>query len=128
MAVEHKAINLAQGFPDFNCSDELLELVHHYQKKGFNQYAPTTGVPKLRKAISEKIEKLYNRHYDVEEEITVTAGATQALYTSISSVVRTGDEVIIIEPAYDSYVPDVTSNGGVPVYVPLNRDDFSYNW
>lgn len=128
MAVEHKAINLAQGFPDFNCSDELLELVHHYQKKGFNQYAPTTGVPKLRQAISEKIENLYNHHYDVEKEITVTAGATQALYTAISSVVRAGDEVIIIEPAYDSYVPDVTSNGGVPIYVPLNQDDFSYNW
>ncbi len=128
MAVEHKAINLAQGFPDFNCSDELLELVHHYQKKGFNQYAPTSGVPKLRKAISEKIEKLYNRHYDVEKEITVTAGATQALYTAISSVVRAGDEVIIIEPAYDSYVPGVTSNGGVPIYVSLNQDEFSYNW
>jgi methionine aminotransferase len=128
MAVEYNAINLAQGFPDFNCSEELLELVHHYQIKGFNQYAPTAGVPKLRKAISEKIEKLYNRHYDVEKEITVTAGATQALYTAISSVVRTGDEAIIIEPAYDSYLPDVTSNGGVPVPISLNKSDFSYNW
>jgi len=128
MAVEHNAINLAQGFPDFNCDDELLELVHHFQKKGFNQYAPMQGVLNLRKSISEKIEKLYGRHYDFENEITVTAGATQALYTAITSVVEAGDEVIIFEPAYDSYVPDILSNGGIPVYVPLNPKDYSYNW
>jgi methionine transaminase len=128
MAVEHNAINLAQGFPDFNCDEELLELVHHFQKKGFNQYAPMQGVPNLRKAISEKIEKLYGRRYDFENEITVTAGATQALYTAITSVVKAGDEVIIFEPAYDSYVPDILSNGGMPVYVSLNQDDYSYDW
>lgn len=128
MAVEYKAINLAQGFPDFNCNEELLELVHHFQKIGFNQYAPMQGVPNLRKIISEKIEKLYNRHYDFENEITVTAGATQALYTAITSVVVPGDEVILFEPAYDSYVPDILSNGGVPVYIPLNPNDYSYNW
>jgi methionine transaminase len=128
MAVENNAINLAQGFPDFNCNEELLELVHHFQKKGFNQYAPMQGVPNLRKTISEKIEKLYGRRYDFENEITVTAGATQALYTAITSVVEAGDEVIIFEPAYDSYVPDILSNGGIPVYVPLNPKDYSYNW
>ncbi len=128
MAVDYNAINLAQGFPDFNCSDELLELVHHYQKEGFNQYAPSTGVPKLRKAISEKIEKLYNNYYDAETEITVTAGATQAIYTAITSVVKAGDEVIVIEPAYDCYIPDIASNGGIPVPVSLNQDDFSINW
>ena len=128
MAVEHNAINLAQGFPDFNGDEELLELVHHFQKKGFNQYAPMQGVPNLRKAISEKIEKLYGRRYDFENEITVTAGATQALYTAITSVVKAGDEVIIFEPAYDSYVPDILSNGGMPVYVSLNQDDYSYDW
>jgi methionine aminotransferase len=128
MAVEHNAINLAQGFPDFNCDEELLDLVHHFQKKGFNQYAPMQGVPNLRKAISEKIEKHSGRHYDFENEITVTAGATQALYTAITSVVEAGDEVIIFEPAYDSYVPDILSNGGIPVYVPLNPEDYSYNW
>ena len=128
MAVEHKAINLAQGFPDFNCNEELLELVHHFQKKGFNQYAPMQGVPNLRKTISEKIEKLYDRHYDFENEITITAGATQALYTAITSVVVAGDEVILFEPAYDSYVPDILSNRGVPVYIPLNTNDYSYNW
>lgn len=128
MAIEHNAINLAQGFPDWNCDDELLELVHHFQKNGFNQYAPMQGVPKLRTAISEKIEKLYGRRYDNENEITVTAGATQALYTSITSVVNTGDEVIVFEPAYDSYVPDILSNGGIPVFIPLNPYDYSYNW
>lgn len=128
MAVEHNAINLAQGFPDFNCDEELLELVSYFQKKGFNQYAPMQGVPNLRKAISEKIKKIYGRRYDFEKEITVTAGATQALYTAITSVVIRGDEVILFEPAYDSYVPDILSNGGIPVYIPLNPKDYSYDW
>jgi len=86
------------------------------------------GVQKLRKQISKKIEKLYRRLYDVENEITVTAGATQAIYTAITTVVQPGDEVIIIEPAYDSYVPGVKASGGIPVYVKLNPDDFSYDW
>ena len=128
MAVDYKAINLAQGFPDFNCDDELLGLVHHYQEKGFNQYAPMPGVPVLRTAISEKIEKLYGKYYNPETEITVTSGATQALYTAITSVVKTGDEVIVFEPVYDSYVPDILSNGGKPVYIPLNPNDYTYDW
>ncbi len=128
MAVNHNAINLAQGFPDFNCNEELLELVHHFQKKGYNQYAPMQGVLNLRKSISEKIEKLYGKLYDFENEITITAGATQALFTAITSVVEPGDEVILFEPAYDSYVPDILSNGGIPVYIPLNPNDYSYNW
>jgi methionine aminotransferase len=128
MAVEHKSINLAQGFPDFNCDVELLELVTYFQKKGFNQYAPMQGIPNLRKAISEKIKKLYGRNYDFDKEITITAGATQALYTAITSVVKKGDEVILFEPAYDSYVPDVLSNGGIPIYIPLHPKDYSYNW
>ena len=128
MALDYNAINLAQGFPDFNCSEELLELVAYYQKKGFNQYAPMAGVPVLRKEIARKIEKLYGRKYDENKEITVTAGATQAIYTAITTVVRPGDEVIIIEPAYDSYVPGVKSNGGIPVFVSLNPEDYTYNW
>ncbi len=128
MAADYNAINLAQGFPDFNCDDELLELVQHYQEKGFNQYAPMPGVPVLRKAISKKIEKLYNKHYNPETEITVTSGATQALYTAITSIVKKGDEVIVFEPVYDSYVPDILSNGGKPVYIPLNPKDYSYDW
>jgi methionine transaminase len=128
LAVEHNAINLAQGFPDFNCDKELLELVNQFQVKGFNQYAPMQGVLVLRKAISEKIEKLYGKHYDFENEITITAGATQALFTAITSVVERGDEVILFEPAYDSYIPDILTNGGIPVYIPLNPEDYSYNW
>jgi methionine aminotransferase len=128
MAVEHNAINLAQGFPDFNCNEELLELVHHFQKSGYNQYAPMQGVPELRKAISQKIENLYHRHYNFDSEITITAGATQALYTSITSVVKSGDEVIVFEPAYDSYIPDILSNGALPIYVPLSQKNYSYNW
>jgi methionine aminotransferase len=128
MAADYNAINLAQGFPNFNCDDELLELVQSYQQKGFNQYAPMPGVPVLRKAISKKIEKIYNKYYNPETEITVTSGATQALYTAITSVVKTGDEVIVFEPVYDSYVPDIISNGGKPVYIPLNPKDYSYDW
>ncbi|MCW8806194.1 MAG: methionine aminotransferase [Ignavibacteriaceae bacterium] len=128
LAVEHNAINLAQGFPDFNCDKELLELVNQFQVKGFNQYAPMQGVLVLRKAILEKIEKLYGKHYDFENEITITAGATQALFTAITSVVERGDEVILFEPAYDSYIPDILTNGGIPVYIPLNPEDYSYNW
>jgi len=107
MAVEYKAINLAQGFPDFNCDPELLELVAYFQQKGFNQYAPMQGVTQLRKSISEKIKRIYGRVYNFENEITITAGATQALYTAITSIVKTGDEVLVFEPAYDSYVPDI---------------------
>ena len=128
MALDYKAINLAQGFPDFNCNEELLKLVSYYQEKGFNQYAPMAGVPVLRREISGKIEKLHSRKYDENKEITVTAGATQAIYTAITTVVQPGDEVIIIEPAYDSYVPGVKSNGGIPVFVSLNPKDYSYNW
>lgn len=128
MASEYNAINLAQGFPDFNCSNELLRLVNHYQKKGFNQYAPMPGVPKLREQISILIKKLYGKTYDKDSELTVTAGATQAVYTAITATVQTGDEVIIIEPAYDSYVPGVKAAGGIPVFVKLNPQDYSYNW
>ncbi len=128
MSNEHNAINLSQGFPDFNCPDELIELVHHYQKKGFNQYAPMQGVLALRNEISKKIEKLHGRLYDPETEITITAGATQALFTAISCLVNKGDEVIIFEPAYDSYVPAIQVNGGIPVFVPLKKKDFSIDW
>ncbi|MBS4036238.1 MAG: aminotransferase class I/II-fold pyridoxal phosphate-dependent enzyme [Ignavibacterium sp.] len=128
MAYEYDAINLSQGFPDFNCPDELIELVHYYQKKGFNQYAPMQGVLSLRSEISKKIEKLHGSFYNPETEITITAGATQALFTAISCIVNKGDEVIVFEPAYDSYVPVIQANGGKPVFVPLNKDDYSIDW
>ncbi len=128
MALEQNAINLSQGFPDFNCSEELLDLVDYYMRKGFNQYAPMQGIPVLRHRISEKIKKLYGRKYDAETEINITAGATQAIYTVASTVINPGDEVILFEPAYDSYLPSIKLNGGVPVLIPLNKNDFSINW
>ena len=128
MANDYNAINLSQGFPDFNCSDELLERVAYYQSKGFNQYAPMPGVLNLRKKISEKIEKIYGRRYNPDTEIVVTAGGTQALYTAITAVVSNGDEVIILEPAYDSYAPAVLINGGVPIYISLSKKDYSIDW
>lgn len=128
MAAEYKAINLSQGFPDFNCSEELIELVHKFMKEGMNQYAPMPGLPSLRKIISDKILKLYKADYNFETEITITAGATQALYTAISAVIHSGDEVIIIEPAYDSYVPAVVVNGGVPIYSEMTAGEFKINW
>jgi methionine transaminase len=128
MANDYNAINLSQGFPDFNCSDELLERVAFYQSKGFNQYAPMPGVLSLRKKISKKFEKFYGRKYNPDSEIVVTAGATQALYTAITAVVAPGDEVIILEPAYDSYAPAVLINGGVPIYIPLTKKDYSIDW
>ncbi len=128
MANEYNAINLSQGFPDFNCSDYLIELVNHYMKKGFNQYAPMPGTIELRKQIAVKVKHDYGREYNFENEITITAGATQALYTAFSTIINKGDEVIIFEPAYDSYIPAVIANGGVPVTIKLNQNDFSIPW
>ena len=128
MANEYNAINLSQGFPDFNCAEELLERVAFYQSNGFNQYAPMPGVQILRKKISKKIQKIYGKYYNPDKEITVTAGGTQALYTAISAVVFPGDEVIILEPAYDSYAPAVLINGGNPIYISLTKDNFRIPW
>jgi methionine transaminase len=128
MAMDYSAINLSQGFPDFNCSDQLIELVNHFMKKGFNQYAPMQGMAELRKQISLKVKHDYGREYNFEKEITITAGATQALYTAFSSIITMGDEVMIFEPAYDSYIPAIIANGGIPVPIRLNRNDFSFPW
>jgi methionine aminotransferase len=127
MAIDYNALNLSQGFPDFNCSDELIMLVNKYQRKGFNQYAPMPGVPIFREKIAAKIKGLYNREYNYENEITVTAGATQALFTAITAFIKKDDEVIIIEPAYDSYAPVVIMSGGIPKFVSM-ESDFSFNW
>ncbi|MBK7629578.1 MAG: aminotransferase class I/II-fold pyridoxal phosphate-dependent enzyme [Ignavibacteriales bacterium] len=128
MANDYGAINLSQGFPDFNCSDQLIELVNHFMKKGFNQYSPMPGTTELRKQISKKIKHDYGRVYNFKNEITVTAGATQALYTAFSVFVNKGDEVIIFEPAYDSYIPAIVANGGIPVSIKLNRKDYTIPW
>jgi methionine aminotransferase len=128
LAQESKAINLSQGFPGFDCAPELIGLVEKYMRKSLNQYAPMPGVQVLREAISRKTEGLYSIYYDPETEITVTSGATQALFTAIAAIVRDGDEVIVIEPAYDSYVPAIELAGGKPVFFQLHPDDFSINW
>ncbi|CAN5913183.1 pyridoxal phosphate-dependent aminotransferase [soil metagenome] len=128
LATDHGAINLSQGFPDFNCPQELADLVNHYVQHGYNQYAPMPGVPVLREKISRKTALVYGPTPDPLTEVTVTSGATEALYAAVTAVVRPGDEVIILEPAYDLYVPAVRLNGGVPVLVPLTLPDFSVDW
>ncbi|RPJ56502.1 MAG: aminotransferase class I/II-fold pyridoxal phosphate-dependent enzyme, partial [Acidobacteria bacterium] len=105
LAAEHGAINLAQGFPDFDCDPALVEAVAEYMRRGNNQYAPMQGVHALREALAAKILSLYGARYDADTEITVTSGATEAMFCAISSFVGPGDEVILFEPCYDSYVP-----------------------
>lgn len=128
LANDCNAINLSQGFPDFSCSTELVKLVNHYMKSGHNQYAPMAGLPQLREAISKKTQELYSIHYDPDTEITVTAGATQAIYTAIAALVKEGDEVIIFEPAYDCYSPAIELNGGKAVYAQLKFPNYSIDW
>ncbi len=128
LASEYKAINLSQGFPDYECSPQLVELVNNYMKAGYNQYAPMAGLHSLRERIAEKQEKLHQAKYNPDTEITITAGGTQALFTSIACVIRPGDEVIIFEPAYDSYTPAVILFGGLVRSVELNAPDYTINW
>jgi methionine aminotransferase len=128
LAAEHDAINLSQGFPDFDCAPELRALVTKYINAGLNQYPPMAGIPALREAIAGKVESLYGVTYDPEHEITVTPGATYAIFTAVSAMVRPGDEVILFEPAYDSYAPAVEVNGGTPVYVQLTYPDYAIPW
>ena len=128
MAQEHGAINLSQGFPDFQVSPALIELIYKYMKAGSNQYAPMQGVMSLREQISEKTKVLYGNTIDPETQITVTSGGTEAIFSAVAAILRPGDEAIILEPAYDCYAPAVTLCGGVPVYIALNPHDFSVNW
>lgn len=127
LANEHGAVNLGQGFPDFGCDPRLLDLVSDAMRAGHNQYPLMTGVPLLREAIAAKIERLYGRAYDPGAEITVTAGATQALTTAILCCVHPGDEVIVIEPAYDSYLPAIELAGGTAVTVSMRVGDEGYS-
>ncbi|QQR88089.1 MAG: methionine aminotransferase [Flavobacteriales bacterium] len=122
LAAECGAINLSQGFPDFPIDDKLSELVNAAMKAGHNQYAPMPGLPTLREAISSKVYRLYGFRYDPETEVTVASGGTQAIFTAIGAVVHPGDEVIIVDPAYDCYSPTVELFGGKPVHVRLGND------
>jgi len=124
LATETGAVNLGQGFPDFACDPQLTEAVNGAMQEGLNQYPPMAGIAPLREAVSAKIQTLYGRHYDPASEITVTAGATQAILTIILAVVHPGDEVIVLEPCYDSYVPNIDMAGGVVVRVPLTPGTF----
>jgi len=125
MAADNNAINLSQGFPDFPVAEGLIELVHEGMQKGMNQYAPMPGLPILREAIADKLRNTYNIECNPENEITITAGGTQALYATITALVNPGDEVIIFDPAYDSYDPVVRINQGKPVHLQLKTPDFS---
>jgi len=128
LAAKHGAINLSQGFPDFDVDPELIQLVNTYMKDGYNQYAPMQGVHELRIKLAEKANRLYGAIVNPDTDITITAGATEALYAAITAVVRPGDEAVIIEPAFDTYMPAIVLNGGVPIYVGMTFPDYKINW
>ena len=128
MALEENAINLAQGFPGFGSDPVLLELVAKYTREGFNQYAPMSGVSELKQALATKTQVTQGYYPDPESEVTVVSGATEALFAAFTAIIHPGDEVIVLEPAYDSYVPAITLNGGIPKFVPLQSLDFSVDW
>jgi len=128
MAADYDAVNLSQGFPDFSISEELIDMVHFHMKQDHNQYAPMKGLPELRQAIKKLYLKNHSADYDADEEITITAGATQALFTAISTFVRENDEVIIFEPAYDAYAPSIKMNGGVVKHCRMKSPDYHIDW
>lgn len=128
MAVEHRAINLGQGFPDFDGPEWLMDSCYKAMKEAKNQYAPSPGILSLRKNIAEIQNKFYGMNYDPESEITITAGATEAIYCAINAFVNPGDEVILFEPYYDAYLADVVLAGGVPKYITLNKPDFTFDY
>jgi methionine transaminase len=128
LAADVGAINLSQGFPDFDCDPELIEAVARHMRAGRNQYAPMPGVPALREAIARMYLTSYGRTYDPETEVTITSGATEAIFDVVAACVHPGDEVIVLEPCYDSYVPAIELNGGVPVVVSLRFPDYSVDW
>ena len=129
LAADCGALNLSQGFPNFDCSPKLTDLVTHYLKKGMNQYAPMAGIQPLREVIAQKISDAYQVNYHPDTEVTVVSGATEALYAAIVAVVHQGDEVILLEPCYDSYAPAVTLSGGTPVYITLTpENDYKIDW
>src|SRR3954469_13871266 len=124
LAAEKGAVNLGQGFPDFDCDPRLVQAVTDAMTSGLNQYPPMTGIASLRAAVAAKIESMYGHSYDPATEITITAGATQAIITAILAVVRPGDAGIVLEPCYDSYVPNIELAGGLVVRVPLTPGTF----
>ena len=128
LAADVGAINLSQGFPDFDCDPALVDAVVKHMRAGMNQYAPMPGVPALRQAIAAKYARAHGAAYDPETEVTITSGGTEAIFDAVASVVHPGDEVIVLEPCYDSYVPAIELNGGVPVIVSLAPPDYRIDW
>ena len=128
LAKEHNAINLSQGFPDFPVSSSLIQLVSEAMHNGQNQYAPMPGLPELRAILAKKVNSLYHQTINPDTEITITPGATYAIYTALTTILQPGDEVIVLEPAYDSYLPNIALNGAKAVCVPLCYPDFSIDW
>jgi methionine transaminase len=124
LAAEHQAVNLGQGFPDFNCDPRLVALVNEAMERGLNQYPPMVGIPALREAVAQKMERLYGHKVNPQTEVTITAGATQAIITTILALVHPGDEVIVLDPCYDSYDPNIVLAGGRAVHVPLTPGTF----
>ena len=128
LAQQYKAINLGQGFPDFLMDSAITDLVNEAMQKGHNQYVHMNGLPALREGLAEKVKELYNTDIDANDEITVTPGGTYAIYTAFTTILQKGDEVIVFEPAYDSYIPNIEINGGVAVPISLSYPDYSINW
>ena len=128
LANAHGAINLSQGFPDFSMDPRMKSLVTEAMAKGFNQYTAATGLPALREQISALATECYGIEVNPESEVTVTSGGTEALFCAIAATISEGDEVIVFEPCYDSYVPVIELFGGVPIYVPLDFPDYKINW
>ena len=128
LANEHKAINLGQGFPDYNMSEDLIALVNKAMTSGYNQYVHMNGLPALRERLSEKIAGLYATAVNGDTEITITPGGTYAIYTALTTILQPGDEVIVFEPAYDSYIPNIEINGAIPVLIPLVYPDYKIDW
>ena len=128
LADEQGAINLSQGFPDFDCAPELIEAVARHMREGHNQYAPMPGVPALREALSDKMALLYGHRYDPVHEITITSGATEGMFAALTALVHPGDEVLLFQPVYDSYVPAVLLSGGIPRFITLRPPTFGIDW
>ncbi|MGH9201820.1 MAG: methionine aminotransferase [Vicinamibacterales bacterium] len=128
LANEVGAINLSQGFPDFDCDPKLVETVARYMREGHNQYAPMPGVQALREALAMKIERLYGRRYDPATEISISTGATEGLFATLTALVHPGDEVLLFQPAYDSYIPAIQLSGGIPVFVTLRYPGYEIDW
>jgi methionine transaminase len=128
MALDHGAINLSQGFPDFSIDRKIIDLVHRFMLEDHNQYAPMLGMPALRGVIAEVIKRSFHKDVDPETEITITSGATEAIYAVIAAFITPGDEVIVFDPSYDSYNPVIRLNGGIPIHINLQYPGFSVDW